>query len=129
VVLNKGVIEQVGSPLELYNNPDSLFVAGFIGSPKMNFVKGDVATKHKAATIGIRPEHIDIVAGKGTWGGTILLAEHLGADCFLHVDAGEQGKLVVRAPGEFEGKPGNKISIKPDAERIHRFDGDGKAMR
>jgi multiple sugar transport system ATP-binding protein len=129
VVLNRGVIEQVGSPLELYNKPDSLFVAGFIGSPKMNFVKGDAAAKHKATTIGVRPEHIDIVAGKGTWGGTILLAEHLGADCFLHVDAGEQGKLVVRAPGEFEGKPGNKISIKPDAERIHRFDEGGKAIR
>jgi multiple sugar transport system ATP-binding protein len=129
VVLNKGVIEQVGSPLELYNKPDSLFVAGFIGSPKMNFVKGDAAAKLKATTIGIRPEHIDIVAGKSGWGATILLAENLGSDSFLHVDAGEHGKLVVRAPGEFEGKPGDRISLKPDADRIHRFDDAGKAIR
>src|SRR5215216_1917145 len=58
VVLNKGNVEQVGSPLELYNKPDSLFVAGFIGSPKMNFITGDVAAKYRAQTIGVRPEHI-----------------------------------------------------------------------
>jgi multiple sugar transport system ATP-binding protein len=129
VVLNKGVIEQVGSPLELYNKPDSLFVAGFIGSPKMNFIKGDAAAKLKATTIGVRPEHIDIVAGKGGWAANILLAENLGSDSFLHVDAGEIGKLIVRAPGEFDGKPGDKISLKPDADRIHRFDDAEKAIR
>ncbi len=58
VVLNKGNIEQVGSPLELYNKPDSLFVAGFIGSPKMNFISGSVAATHQAHTIGMRPEHL-----------------------------------------------------------------------
>jgi multiple sugar transport system ATP-binding protein len=129
VVLNKGHIEQVGSPLELYNKPDSLFVAGFIGSPKMNFITGDIAAQHKATTIGVRPEHIDIVAGKGAWAGIILLAENLGSDSFLHVDTGEHGKLVVRAPGEFEGKSGDKISLKPHADRIHRFDENGKALR
>ncbi len=128
VVLNKGVIEQVGSPLELYNKPDTLFVAGFIGSPKMNFITGAIAAKHNAATIGIRPEHIDIVAGKGEWQGNILLTEHLGADAFLHVDAGDAGRLVVRAPGEFEGKPGDKISLKPEASRIHKFNDTGKAI-
>jgi multiple sugar transport system ATP-binding protein len=129
VVLNRGVIEQVGSPLELYNNPDSLFVAGFIGSPKMNFITGAIADNHKAKTIGIRPEHIDIVAGKGGMQGTIMLAEHLGSDAFLHVDAGDAGRLVVRAPGEFEGKPGDTISLKPEAARIHRFGEDGKVLR
>jgi multiple sugar transport system ATP-binding protein len=129
VVLNKGHIEQVGSPLDLYNNPDTLFVAGFIGSPKMNFVEGETAKSLNAKTIGIRPEHIDIVAGKGNWPGTILLTEHLGSDSFLHVDAGEAGRLVVRAPGEFDGKPGDKISLKPDASRIHRFGEDGRVLR
>jgi multiple sugar transport system ATP-binding protein len=129
VVLNRGVIEQVGSPLELYNKPDSLFVAGFIGSPKMNFIEGDIAAKMSAHTIGVRPEHIDIVAGKGQWQGKILLAEHLGADAFLHVDAGEAGRLVVRAPGEFEGKPGDIVSLKPEAARIHKFNETGKAIR
>lgn len=129
VVLNKGHIEQVGTPLELYNNPNSLFVAGFIGSPKMNFIEGAEAAKHKARSIGVRPEHIDIVAGKGTWSGKILLTEHLGSDSFLHVDAAEIGRLIVRAPGEFTGKPGDAISLKADAARIHRFDESGKAIR
>ena len=61
VVLNAGNIEQVGAPLELYNNPANLFVAGFIGSPKMNLLQGDVAKKHNAATIGVRPEHMSRV--------------------------------------------------------------------
>jgi multiple sugar transport system ATP-binding protein len=126
VVLNKGHIEQVGSPLELYNKPTSLFVAGFIGSPKMNFIEGSEAAKHKAKTIGIRPEHIDIVAGKAGWQGKILLAEHLGSDSFLHVDTTELGRLVVRAPGEFSGKPGDSITLKPDVTRIHKFDENGK---
>ena len=129
VVLNKGHIEQVGSPLELYHKPDSLFVAGFIGSPKMNFVSGAEAAKHQAHTIGIRPEHIDIVQGKGAWDGSIVLAEHLGADSFLHVDAGEIGRLVVRAPGDFRGAAGERVSLKPDTARLHRFDGNGKVLR
>ncbi len=129
VVLNKGNIEQVGSPLELYNNPVSQFVAGFIGSPKMNFVTGSYADGKKAATVGVRPEHIDIVASKGEWAGTILLTEHLGSDSFLHVDAGDAGRLVVRAPGEYGGKSGDKIALKPDAARLHRFDAEGKALR
>src|SRR5215510_9943200 len=58
VVLNAGRIEQVGSPLELYGSPANLFVAGFIGSPRMNFVSGDLAAQLGASTIGIRPEHI-----------------------------------------------------------------------
>ena len=128
VVLNKGNIEQVGSPLELYNKPKSLFVAGFIGSPKMNFVEGPIAAKLKAHTIGIRPEHIDVVSGKGTWNATIQLTEHLGSDSFLHVDAGEAGHLIVRAPGEFAGNAGDKVGLKPDMDRLHRFDSSGLAI-
>jgi multiple sugar transport system ATP-binding protein len=129
VVLNKGVIEQVGSPLDLYNKPDSLFVAGFIGSPKMNFVTGAAAARLGAHTVGARPEHIAIMADGGDWKGTILLSEHLGSDSFLHVDAGEAGRLTVRASGDFAGKPGDAISLKPDAGRLHRFDASGKAIR
>ncbi len=128
VVLNKGVIEQVGTPLELYNKPQSLFVAGFIGSPKMNFVTGQVADRYKAKTLGVRPEHIEIAGGKNAWAGTVLLTEHLGSDSFLHVDAGDAGRLVVRAPGEYAGKPGDKISLKPVADRLYRFDDAGKAI-
>ena len=129
VVLNRGNIEQVGSPLELYNRPNSKFVAGFIGSPKMNFIEGNIAAKHKAKTIGVRPEHIDIVSGKGEWQGKILLTEHLGSDSFLHIDAESAGRLVVRAPGEFSGKPGDNISLKPDIARIHKFDDKDLSIR
>ena len=128
VVLNRGVIEQVGSPMELYNSPKSLFVAGFIGSPKMNFITGAIAAKHKSTTIGVRPEHIHIVSGEGEWHGKILLTEHLGSDSFLHIDAGDAGRLIVRAPGEYAGKPEDKISLKPAVSRIHKFDAQGHAV-
>src|SRR5436190_5379636 len=129
VVLNRGVIEQVGSPLELYNRPDSLFVAGFIGSPKMNLISGKPAEKYKAQTIGIRPEHLEISLKDGTWPAKISLAEHLGADTFLHVDAGPCGMMTVRAAGEYDAAPGAKIFLTPEPDRIHRFDMDGKAIR
>jgi multiple sugar transport system ATP-binding protein len=121
VVLNKGNIEQVGSPLELYNKPDSLFVAGFIGSPKMNFIEND--------SIGIRPEHITLNEKKGEWKGTVLLTEHLGSDTFLHIDGGPRGRLTVRAPGENTLGPGSSVWMTPEKNRIHRFDKDGKAVR
>ena len=129
VVLNRGNIEQVGSPLELYNRPDSLFVAGFIGSPKMNLIPGAEAAKHNATTIGIRPEHLTISKSKGTWEAKVKLAEHLGADTFLHVDAGACGVMTVRAEGEYAVTPGETIHLTPDAARIHRFDKDGRAIR
>ena len=87
VVLHAGVIEQVGSPLDLYRSPRNLFVAGFIGSPRMNFVKGPEAAKHNAATIGVRPEHITLSTTEGMWKGKVGVAEHLGSDTFLHVHA------------------------------------------
>ena len=129
VVLNRGNIEQVGSPLELYNKPDSLFVAGFIGSPKMNLFSGPAAAEHNAETIGIRPEHLAISKTSGKWPAKIRLAEHLGADTFLHVDAGPNGMMTVRAEGEYEIKPGDQIFLTPDLKRIHRFDKEGKAIR
>jgi multiple sugar transport system ATP-binding protein len=129
VVLNRGNIEQVGSPLELYNKPDSLFVAGFIGSPKMNLISGKPAGKYDAHTIGIRPEHLGISLKDGTWPAKISLAEHLGADTFLHVDAGPCGMMTVRAAGEYDAASGAKIFLTPDPDRIHRFDGNGKAIR
>ena len=124
VVLNRGVIEQVGSPLELYNHPRSLFVAGFIGSPRMNFVTGAAAAKYNAHTIGIRPEHVSL--GGGPWQGRIELVEHLGADSFLHIEAGAVGRLTVRAAGGFAGRPGDAVTLAPDPARIHKFDQNGK---
>ena len=100
VVLNAGNIEQVGSPMELYKTPNSLFVAGFIGSPRMNLIDGAPAAKHGATTIGIRPEHLNISTTAGEWKAKVGVAEHLGSDTFLHVQADGVGPLTVRADGE-----------------------------
>ena len=126
VVLQAGVIEQVGSPLELYRTPRNLFVAGFIGSPKMNFVTGDEAAAHDAATIGIRPEHIDVVESDGRWQGTVGVAEHLGSDTFFHVhNTGLAETLTVRAIGDVSLRHGDTIHLNPRDDEIHRFDASG----
>ena len=127
VVLNAGRIEQVGSPMELYRSPQNLFVAGFIGSPKMNFITGPEAAKHNAHTIGVRPEHLDVGAG-GPWSGVVGLSEHLGSDTFMKVESEALGTLTVRASGEVAIERGNRISLAPQAGKIHRFGADGKAL-
>ena len=128
VVLHAGVIEQVGSPLDLYHSPDNLFVAGFIGSPKMNFITGDEAAKHGCATLGVRPEHLEI-APDGEWQGKVGLSEHLGSDTFLKVEAGALGVLTVRANGEVNLHHGDTVRLRAQEGKIHRFDKDGKAIR
>jgi multiple sugar transport system ATP-binding protein len=126
VVLKAGRIEQVGSPLELYRAPRNTFVAGFIGSPKMNLIDGPEAAKHGAATIGIRPEHIDVVAEGGTWQGTVGVAEHLGSDTFFHIhNTGLAETLTVRALGEVTLSHGDAIHLTPRADLIHKFDAKG----
>ncbi|MGI3163778.1 ABC transporter ATP-binding protein [Pseudooceanicola sp. 200-1SW] len=125
VVLRAGHIEQVGSPLELYRSPRNLFVAGFIGSPKMNLLEGEVAAAKDAHTIGIRPEHIDVVES-GPWSGTVGVAEHLGSDTFLHVhDTGLAETVTVRATGEVGLRHGDRVSLAPREDQIHRFDAQG----
>ncbi|WP_099867511.1 ABC transporter ATP-binding protein [Pararhizobium haloflavum] len=129
VVLQAGNIEQVGSPLELYKAPRNRFVAGFIGSPKMNFVEGAEAQKHGAQTIGIRPEHIAISKGEGTWQGTVGVSEHLGSDTFLHVNVDGLGTITARADGEMDVRHGDRVSLTPDSSKIHKFDQNGLAIR
>jgi multiple sugar transport system ATP-binding protein len=128
VVLQAGRIEQVGSPLELYRRPVNRFVAGFIGSPKMNFVEGAEAARHGAHAIGIRPEHIGVSTTAGLWPGTVGVSEHLGSDTFLHV-ATAQGLINLRAGGEVGLHHGDKVFLTPDPAQLHRFDSDGKAIR
>jgi multiple sugar transport system ATP-binding protein len=126
VVLRAGHIEQVGSPLELYRNPRNLFVAGFIGSPKMNLVSGPIAAKHDATTIGIRPEHISVSADAGEWHGTVGVSEHLGSDTFFHVTCeGISDPLTVRVGGEVDLHYGDTVWLTPDPEQLHRFDDQG----
>ena len=129
VVLNAGNIAQVGTPLELYETPHDLFVAGFIGSPKMNFITGPEAAKHDAHTLGVRPEHITLSESQGPWQGTVGLAEHLGSDTFLKVDCGALGTLTVRTIGDYAVRPGATVHLAPDAAKLHRFDDAGRAIR
>ncbi|MDQ0558999.1 multiple sugar transport system ATP-binding protein [Rhizobium mesoamericanum] len=128
VVLNRGNIEQVGSPLELYHKPRNLFVAGFIGSPKMNFVKGQYAAQFGAHTIGVRPEHVLLSSESGDWNGKVMVAEHLGADTFLHVDVQGIGHVTARGGGDFPAKAGDAIYLTPDKTRIHKFNEGGLAI-
>ncbi len=126
VVLQAGVIEQVGSPLELYNAPANVFVAGFIGSPRMNFIEGAEAQKHGAHGIGIRPEHIEVSNSEGPWKGVVGVAEHLGSDTFFHIhDTGLTDPMTVRASGEVSFNHGDTIYLTPREDRIHKFDAQG----
>ena len=127
VVLNAGRIEQVGSPLDLYNQPRNTFVAGFIGSPKMNLITGAEASKQGATTIGVRPEHLDVVS-EGGWAGVVGLSEHLGSDTFLKVETEAVGTINVRAGGEVMLRHGDKVHLSPQAGKIHRFGPDGMAI-
>ena len=127
VVLNAGRIEQVGSPLDLYNRPVNTFVAGFIGSPKMNLITGAEAEALGATTIGVRPEHLDVVQSGG-WSGVVGLSEHLGSDTFLKVETEAVGTINVRASGDVRLHHGDPIRLSPQAGRVHRFGADGKAM-
>ena len=126
VVLRAGHIEQVGSPLELYHSPRNLFVAGFIGSPKMNFIEGSEAAKYDAHTIGIRPEHIAISDSGGAWSGVVGVSEHLGSDTFFHIhDTGLAETITVRADGEVGFRHGDRVSLTPRTDVMHRFDAQG----
>ncbi len=126
VVLRAGNIEQVGSPLDLYRNPRNIFVAGFIGSPRMNFIEGSEAAKYDAHTIGVRPEHISVSDSGGTWSGRVGVSEHLGSDTFFHIhDTGLAHTITVRADGEVGFRHGDTVHLTPRDDVIHRFDSAG----
>ena len=127
VVLRAGHVEQVGSPMELYAKPANKFVAGFIGSPNMNFIEGEGAAKHGAHTIGVRPEHWSLSTTEGEFPGTVGVAEHLGSDTFLHIDLDNGTHVIARAEGEFAVHHGDRIFLTPQEGRIYKFGEDGLA--
>jgi multiple sugar transport system ATP-binding protein len=144
VVLNAGQIEQVGTPRDLYENPGNLFVAQFIGSPKMNILPcqvtagafrleggrgGEARGRDGATQLGIRPEAIALgTPGQGHIDGVVDLVEYLGADNFLIVDCGPLGKLTVRADGETVIKVGDRVGLEFAQPKLHFFDADGVAL-
>jgi multiple sugar transport system ATP-binding protein len=128
VVLNKGgIIEQVGSPMDLYNKPASIFVAGFIGSPQMNFVGGDFARRYGAATVGLRPEHMKVNAD-GPIHGTLKHFEQLGNETFAYIDAGAMGEMTARIEGNMDLHTGQSIAMGFGAEHLYKFDAAGKRI-
>jgi multiple sugar transport system ATP-binding protein len=129
VVLDGGVIQQVGSPMELYNRPANLFVAGFIGSPAMNFIEAARLGDGDAKTIGIRPEHIALSRESGEWQGKVIHVEHLGADTIVYLESDKVGLVTVRLFGEHHHAPGDTVYATPAAGQTHRFGADGRAIR
>ena len=128
-VLRDGVVMQVGSPTELYDKPNSIFVAGFIGSPQMNFLNGQIAQGYGCHTLGIRSEHIVVDNDNPTWKGEVVHAENLGSDNYLFVDIGQGGDpVLVRQEGKTSIPWGATIGIRPLEENLHRFDDKGVPM-
>ena len=156
VVLQAGQVEQVGSPLELYERPRNLFVAGFIGSPRMNAIPARVATVVGGAarlelpggavshvplngarlapgpvTLGVRPEHVSVDGAgppDGGLAGTVTLAEHLGAETILHVEVAQGPVLVARADGRAPQRIGQPVTLTLDPRFCHLFDPAGPAL-
>ncbi len=128
VVLNAGNVEQVGSPMELYNNPANQFVAGFIGSPQMNFIDAARLDDGSAKTIGIRPEHISVDRNEGEWAANITHAEHLGADTILFAESDKVGQFAIRLFGQHNYEDDDRIYATPQADCIYRFDSNGRTL-
>ncbi len=144
VVMNKGIVEQVGTPLELYDRPNNMFVAGFIGSPSMNLIKGTIraGTKPafeleggiklplakveksldgKAAYYGIRPEHLEL--GKSGAPAIVTVVEPMGSETQLFAKLGDQ-KIVGVFRQRLDAKPGDKVTLLPDVSAVHLFDAE-----
>lgn len=128
VVLNAGQIEQMGKPMALYQRPETLFVAGFIGSPKMNLIGGPIAAAYGATTLGIRPEHLEVSREQGEWEGRVRVIEKLGADSFAYVDSEQAGPLTVRLSGDVDLNNGDMLFVTPLQAQLHAFDANGKRL-
>ncbi|MEM8980300.1 MAG: ABC transporter ATP-binding protein [Pseudomonadota bacterium] len=135
VVLEFGKIAQVGSPRELYENPANLFVAQFIGSPKMNVVDlahvtGNANAPAGAVQVGVRPEHLTFgPSGSGLFDGTVELVEYLGADEYVLLDCGPLGQVTQRTHGVSDVKPGDVVGLQPHDGWTRFFNADGLAVR
>ena len=120
VVLNGGKIEQVGAPMELYDAPVSPFVAGFIGSPKMNLYPGPAAGE-SCATYGVRPEHLRLTSDTPRWQGRVRHVERLGADTVIYLEVAGLGEMIVRTDGDTNPPIGSTQGVTPLPGRDFRF--------
>ncbi len=150
VVLRGGIIEQVCPPLELYNTPRNMFVAGFIGSPRMNFVVGSLAAADgedasfhgtdlpplaldgvgkvagstgRKVTLGIRPEDLIVQTDSGAgWPVIVSVSEQHGANSFLHCTLADETPILIHEPGQSNAKAGDLLRVLPRAGHWHLFD-------
>ncbi|RYE41663.1 MAG: sn-glycerol-3-phosphate ABC transporter ATP-binding protein UgpC [Hyphomicrobiales bacterium] len=159
VVMNGGHIQQAGPPLTLYDDPDNQFVAGFVGSPKMNFLPAELASADansvkltglgqmasaslpiggvggaaRPVTLGVRPEHLGIVADGAPQGelelqARVTLVEELGAESFVHLTLNDGTPVVVRARRD-AAQAGSMVRLRIDADRALLFERDGLRIR
>jgi multiple sugar transport system ATP-binding protein len=128
VVLRAGKVEQVGAPMELYNDPANTFVAGFIGSPQMNFLKS-AALGQQGETTGVRPEHLTISRGAGVIQGRVSHVEKLGGETLVYVRSDVHGLLTVRLFGEHDYAVDETVCLSPDDARSFHFDSAGLRLR
>ncbi|MBV4463643.1 sn-glycerol-3-phosphate ABC transporter ATP-binding protein UgpC [Pseudomonas sp. SWRI79] len=153
VVLNGGRVEQVGSPRELYERPASRFVAGFLGSPRMNFLPVRLQTPGETSlvntlvwgitslpfdssnlaagtqlTLGIRPEHVSLKAAEGTAGVVVTAVEYLGSETYVHLDTRLDEPLICRCEVSAGWQAGDRVELLLDIDNLHLFDADGAAL-
>lgn len=128
VVLHDGVVEQIGTPMELYNNPANKFVAGFIGSPQMNFVDAEYLDVPGAKTIGIRPEHITLNSVAGNVSGKVSHVEQLGGDTNVYLDCGDIGLISIRLFGQHDVEVDSNLFASFETGKIYQFDELGDRM-
>jgi len=121
VVLNNGLVEQIDTPTELYNNPKTEFVAGFIGSPTMNFLRGDIVDQSGAETYGVRPEHIRLSPTKGKIKCTLRHLENLGADTLYYMQSEDDQQITVRVEGMGSHQKGEVFYLDFDKSNVHMF--------
>ncbi len=128
VVLQDGRVEQIGAPMELYNNPGNLFVAGFLGSPSMNFLNPKLLGIDNAKTAGIRPEHITL-SDKGKLEGEISHIEHLGGDTNVYVRLQGSELVTVRLFGQHQHTIGSTTALTFNDDNIYLFDDNDQRIR
>lgn len=139
VVFRDGRVEQIGTPIELYRNPVNTFVAGFIGSPAMNFLNASVDNSELklagnsllpveqptgSVTLGIRPEHLSL-SEHGGIEGSVQVFEHLGGESYVHLKLTDDQTLVAKLSGEYSFKPGETCRLQLTNDHVHLFDSDG----
>jgi multiple sugar transport system ATP-binding protein len=123
-VMRDGLLQQIGTPEELYTSPQNVFVAGFIGSPAMNLVPSEVVDAGGGRIAGFRPEHVDVGPGRGdalSFPATVEVVEYLGDEQLVHVTRKDTA-LQAKVPVEERVRPGEEVTLSVPRDKLHLFD-------